>query len=90
MITRRRHRGSFRHAGLIALALTLFATLPWFAAPVLAVSCPDNGSLTNANVSPGSGTLSTNFTFSVTYQDNLGGDHRTRSASTSATATTAA
>ena len=57
----------------MALAGTLAASmLLWFVAPVLAVSCPDNGSLTNAQVTPSSGTTSTNFTFSVTYQDNAG------------------
>ena len=38
----------------------------------MAVTCPDNGSLTEPSVSPGSGTTATNFTFSVKYQDNLG------------------
>ena len=56
----------------IAIGISLFSLLPMFVIPVLAVSCPDNGSLTNGSVSPGSGTASTNFTFSVTYQDNAG------------------
>jgi Bacterial SH3 domain len=60
--------------GVLALGLTLLAAFPFLTAVVSAatVTCPDNGSLSNANVSPGSGTTSTNFTFSVTYQDNAG------------------
>ena len=47
--------------------------LLWFVAPVLAVGCPDNGSLTNAQRLAGvAGPTSTSFTFSVTYQDNAG------------------
>ena len=53
--------------GLLTASMT-------FAPAVLAVSCPDNGSLTAPSVTPNSGTPSTNFTFSVTYQDNLGED----------------
>ena len=56
----------------IAVGASLFALLPMFVVPALAVTCPDNGTLTNANVTPGSGSTSTKFTFSVTYQDNLG------------------
>ena len=48
----------------------MVALLPAFVAPVLAVTCPDNGNLTNGNSSPNSGTTNTNFHFTVTYQDN--------------------
>ena len=58
---------------MFALAGSLAASmLLWFVVPVLAVTCPDNGSLTNPQVTPTSGTTATNFTFSVTYQDNAG------------------
>jgi proline dehydrogenase len=56
----------------MALAISLALSLGAFVAPVLAITCPDNGNLTGGSVSPASGTTATNFTFSVTYQDNLG------------------
>ncbi|MFI5415582.1 MAG: hypothetical protein ACHQ16_08060, partial [Candidatus Lutacidiplasmatales archaeon] len=67
-----RHGRRLTRAATIAVGLSLFALLPLLVVPVLAVSCPDNGSLTNPSVSPGSGTTATTFTFSVTYQDNAG------------------
>ena len=45
--------------------------MAWFPAAVMAVTCPDNGNLTEPSVSPGTGTTATTFTFSVKYQDNL-------------------
>ena len=57
---------------MFALGLTLLATLPFLAAPVAAITCNDNGSLTNASVTPDSGTTATTFHFAVTYQDNAG------------------
>jgi hypothetical protein len=59
-------------AAAIAVGLSLAALTPWLVVPALAIACPDNGSLTNASVSPGSGTTATSFTFRVTYQDNAG------------------
>jgi Bacterial SH3 domain len=59
-------------ASAIVLATMLAASMAWYPASVLAVTCPDNGSLTGPSVSPGSGTTTTAFTFSVTYQDNAG------------------
>ena len=56
----------------IATGLSLVALAPSLVVPALAITCPDNGNLTNASISPGSGTTATNFTFSVTYQDNAG------------------
>ena len=69
--TRRSRLGS---GGAFALAGSLAASmLLWFVVPVLAVTCPDNGNLTNPVRSPRHpGTTATNFTFSVTYQDNAG------------------
>ena len=69
--TRRSRLGS---GGAFALAGSLAASmLLWFVVPVLAVSCPDNGSLTNPQVTPDVGDdRRPNFTFSVTYQDNAG------------------
>ena len=68
------HRRSLHRATALAVATSLFALLPSFVVPVLAIGCPDNGTLNNANVSPGSGNTNTDFTFSVTYQDNAGED----------------
>ena len=56
----------------MALAISLAMSLGAFVAPVLAITCPDNGNLTAGSVSPASGTSATNFTFSVTYQDTAG------------------
>ena len=56
----------------MALAISLAMSLGAFVAPVLAVTCPDNGNLTAGSVSPASDTSATNFTFSVTYQDTAG------------------
>ena len=56
----------------MALAISLAMSLGAFVAPVLAITCPDNGNLTGGSVSPASGTTATNFTFSVTYQDTAG------------------
>lgn len=50
----------------------MLALFPGFVVPVLAVSCPDNGTLTQGNVSPSSGTTNTNFHFTVVYQDDAG------------------
>ena len=69
---RDRHRERLVRAGAMALAVSLFALFPGFVAPVLAVTCPDNGSLTDGAVSPSSGTTNTNFHFTVVYQDNAG------------------
>ena len=65
-------RARLGRAGALALGISMVALLPAYVAPVLAVTCPDNGSLTNESASPASGTTNTNFTFSVRYQDNLG------------------
>ena len=67
-----RHRIRSWLVSALALTTMLAASMAWFPASVLAVSCPDNGSLTQPSVSPGSGTTTTAFTFSVTYQDNAG------------------
>ena len=67
-----RHRFRNRFVGAFALTALVVASMAWFPTAVLAVSCPDNGNLTGPSVSPGSGTTTTAFTFSVTYQDNLG------------------
>ena len=66
------HRRSLNRATALAVATSLFALLPLFVVPALAITCPDNGNLTNADVSPGSGNTNTDFEFSVTYQDNAG------------------
>src|SRR6478736_4810508 len=67
---RSRTRASF--LGAMALAISLAMSFGAFVAPVLAVTCPDNGNHTAGSVSPASGTSATNFTFSVTYQDTAG------------------
>jgi hypothetical protein len=67
-----RHRGTVARSAAIAAALSLFALVPFVVAPVAAVTCPDNGSLTNGAVSPGTGTTSTTFVFSAVYQDAAG------------------
>jgi hypothetical protein len=60
-----------RRAAAIAAGVWLFALLPWLVVPASAITCPDNGSLTNAQVAP-PGPGGTTFTFSVTYQDTAG------------------
>ena len=71
MDTKRRARlgsgGALALAGSFAASMLLF-----FVTPVLAVGCPDNGSLNNPVVTPTSGFPTTTFTFSVTYRDNIG------------------
>ena len=65
-------KGAIQRAMSIAMAASLFALVPMFVVPALAVSCKAHGSLTNGSVSPGSGTTSTAFRFQVTYQDDEG------------------
>ena len=68
----RRLRERLGRASAFAVAISMLALLPAFVVPVLAVTCPDNGSLTEGSVSPGSGTTNTNFQFSATYRDTAG------------------
>ena len=60
------HRRRLDRAAALAVAASLFALLPLFVAPALAVTC-GNTVVDNGHVSPGSGTTSTNFQFSVRY-----------------------
>src|SRR5262245_24036415 len=61
-----RRRQHLPRAAALAVTLSLVALVPGFVVPALAVTC-GNTVVDNGHVSPGSGTTSTNFQFSVRY-----------------------
>src|SRR4029079_378104 len=60
-----RHRFRNRFVGAFAVTTLVVASMAWFPAAVMAVTCPDNGNLTEPSVSPTTGTTATTFTFTV-------------------------
>src|SRR5262249_12407004 len=66
-------------SAVIALALGIGGAFAVRVGTAAAASCPgpQNTRLCNGTVSPASGTTSTTFTFSVTYQDAYSGGPRT-------------
>src|SRR5262245_63390551 len=58
-----------RRVAALAAGVWLLALLPWLVVPALAIGCPGNGTLTEASITPGSGTTATLFKFSVRYSD---------------------
>lgn len=76
-----RHRRHLPQAAALAVVLSMLALMPALVAPVMGVTCNGRTTVENGGVTPGSGTTSTTFHFSVDYSrplDNQAGEVQLR------------